>query len=733
VRGPGAAILLALAVARGAAGAEEPMRRLAGTVPPVLATLEVLGPAAADMPLDAVTVVLGLRDRRHLEALLAAQQDPHTPDFHRWLDLTQLADRFGPRRVDYERVRGWFTARGFRVVREVPSRVALVLGGTAGQVAAALATPIQLFRRGSRTYHGPATDPALPESVAVGVRGIFGLDDLPHFQPLARLAGGQVALEPSDLAVAYEAAPLRAAGITGAGYTIAVVARSNFHDSDVEAFAARFTQPPQIAFARRLVDEGSDPGVLPVKGEEVEVLLDTQWAGALAPGAQVNVVISPRGGDIPDSLSKAVHDREGDIITISFSLCESQAPVVGVELFDSLYALANAQGQTVLVASGDNGGTECAPANTTRAAVNALAASPHVVAVGGTSFPLATDGTIPLPPDERTWNDDLGAGGGGESVRFARPLYQLLAGPVVGKRRALPDLALAASPRTPGYFIVEGGVNRVIGGTSAGAPALASMLALVNERVGATGGLGQLVPALYRLGSEQARGLRAPVFRDVTLGDNAVQGGPGFAAGPGFDLATGWGTPLVGPLAAALGGPGRCEPELACLVPAPGPRRQACAAEWLVEHATAPGSRALPPASVVCRDGDPQCDADGSIDGQCTVNVGLCLNVLDTRPAMLDRQGFPACEPAGARGVTLVGPRGDASDPFARSNRAAFAAALDGLPTFSTTLRTACTTTVPLRVPVRPAGSRRTTRLRAQVARAGGNTSTRLRLRCTAS
>src|SRR5204863_8081785 len=130
-----------------------------------------------------------------------------------------------------------------------------------------------------------------------------------------------------------------------------------------------------------------------------------------------------------------------------------------------------------------------------------------------------------------------------------------------------------------------------VGGTSAGVPAFASVLALLNERLattrGVTGGLGQLLPELYRLGSEQALGRRAPVFRDVTTGNNG-----GFDAGPGFDPTTGWGAPLGGALADAIEmeGPGRCEPlidavrpERGCLVPT-GRGANACGGEWLVEQ-----------------------------------------------------------------------------------------------------------------------------------------------------
>src|SRR2546428_308068 len=226
----------------------------------------------------------------------------------------------------------------------------------------------------------------------------------------------------------------------------------------------------------------ADPGILSDEGERIEVLLDTEWAGSLAPGATLNVVIGSQGGNIPEALIKAIDNRAGDVITLSFGLCEQAAPVVTNELFDAFYAIANSLGQTVLVASGDDGGRDCFP-QSLAPAVSGLASSPNVVAVGGTSFTLDPDGSVPANLVERVWEDSGGAGGGGRSIVFGMPRYQIAAGLAgLSSGRALPDLAVAASPVDPGYVVVEGGVAQIVGGTSAGTPALASALALVNQR-----------------------------------------------------------------------------------------------------------------------------------------------------------------------------------------------------------------------------------------------------------
>jgi subtilase family serine protease len=374
--------------------------------------------------LDHVMVFLGLRDRDALEAFIAARQDPRSPRYGERLDAAEIADRFGARRAEYERVRAWFARQGLEVVRDSPFRVAFVLRGPAATFERALSTKLRRVRHRGRTHVAPASDPVLPADVAGAVRGLVGLDDLPAYRPLHRIPQtGTIGLSPDDFAAAYQATGLRQS-FTGAGRAIAVVARSNFEDSDIDGFESLFGV--QLNPVRKLAGR-DDPGVLSDEGEETEVLLDTQWAGALAPGAQLNVVIGSPRGNIPEALETAVNDREGDVITISFGLCEPFAPIIAAELFDAFYAIANAQGQTVLVASGDGGATECDIGDDVLA-VNALASSPHAVAVGGTSLTLADDGSLPAPLVESVWADDFGGSGGGESVLFARPRYQIVVG-----------------------------------------------------------------------------------------------------------------------------------------------------------------------------------------------------------------------------------------------------------------------------------------------------------------
>jgi subtilase family serine protease len=182
-----------------------------------------------------------------------------------------------------------------------------------------------------------------------------------------------------------------------------------------------------------------------------------------------------------------------------------------------------------------------------------------VTAVGGTNlfFGSATN----ADPNgsyqgEIVWNDGFGAGGGGISLLFPEPKFQegvaALNLPPLQEERGVPDVAYNAGvvggvivhlgflppPNPPAAFFI-------FGGTSAGSPQWSGIIADINQVVGHP--VGFLNNRLYKLGRQG----KLP-FHDVTLGDNGFNGVTGFSAGPGYDLATGWGTPNFGNILAAL-------------------------------------------------------------------------------------------------------------------------------------------------------------------------------------
>src|SRR5262249_21605464 len=144
-------------------------RVLAATpsVPPAVAAMVPRGRAAGTLPLPHIVVFLRIPDRPGLDDRTAAERDPGSPGFRRWLDPTEIADRFGARREHYERVRRWFVDRGFGVVADSPYRIALALEGTAQLAADALGAPIGVFRYRGQLYHAPLAAPAPPADLRV--------------------------------------------------------------------------------------------------------------------------------------------------------------------------------------------------------------------------------------------------------------------------------------------------------------------------------------------------------------------------------------------------------------------------------------------------------------------------------------------------------------------------------------------------------------------------------------
>jgi kumamolisin len=195
--------------------------------------------------------------------------------------------------------------------------------------------------------------------------------------------------------------------------------------------------------------------------------------------------------------------------------------------FDSAAQDAAALGVTICAASGDNGSSDGVADGKNH--VDFPASSPHILACGGTSLQSA-NGTI---ESETVWNDGAkgGAGGGGFSVQFPLPAWQAAAGvkPPTGGGRGVPDVSGDADPET-GYQVLVDGQSLVIGGTSAVAPLWSGLIALLNEQLGKP--LGFVQPALYALKSSTG------AFHDITQGSNGA-----FAAGPGWDAASGLGSP----------------------------------------------------------------------------------------------------------------------------------------------------------------------------------------------
>lgn len=514
-----------------------------------------------------VTLVLACPAQAALDKLLADQQDPSSPAYHRWLTPEQFGDRFGRTPAEYAQVNAWLRSQGLRVENTARARNWIAFSGDAQHIEAALHTEIHRYRNGAETHFANATPVSLPRQLAGLVAGIRGLSDSWN-QPRApeyTNGSGTHTLSPADWSIIYDVAPLYAMGIDGTGQRIAVLGRSTTTQAYIDSFRSSFHLPPTTV-EQHLI--GPDPGFTNAANESS---LDLEWSGAIAPGATLVYVYA---NNFNDAAQAAVDQNLAAVMTESFAICEPEGPP-GLR---AIAQQANAQGITWVAAAGDSGAADCdahgffgSTAGLIPAAgglaVGIPASLPEVTAVGGTQFNDST-GTYWNPTNnanggsaisyipESVWNETgaggLLAGGGGASIDFPKPAWQVAPGVPDDHARDVPDIAFSASGNHDGYMVVNSNGQRITGGTSAGAPSFAGVIALLNHYATSKGllpqpGLGNVNPELYRLARTTTN-----VFHDISTGDNIVpclSGTPdctsgflGFAAGPGYDLATGLGS-----------------------------------------------------------------------------------------------------------------------------------------------------------------------------------------------
>jgi len=539
---------------------------LKGQIDPRAQAQYDLGPVDPSTPLGYVTLLLKPADG--LGTFLQDQQNPASANYHRWLTPEQFADRFGLTRGDIAKLTAWLESQGLKVNDIARGRHWITFSGSADQVSRAFQTEIHRYLVNGASHFANSTALSIPAAFANVVSAVSGLNDFRlqsmalQAMPVPALTGGNSHfLTPDDLATIYDITPLYNAGFTGAGQKLAIVGQMALAVSDVQAFRAAFNLPPNDP---QVIVYGLPPGYYLLPG--VESALDVEWSGAVARDAAILYVYSP---DVLTAAQYAVDQNLAPVMTMSYGACELYA----TPGYESVAQQANAQGITWMISSGDWGAATCDYTSPTPQAAKGLTVSfpasvPEVTAVGGTEFDEGSgsywsstntaNGASALSwIPEMAWNDSLersglAATGGGASAFYTKPFWQSGPGVPNDNARDLPDVAFAASPDHDGYEVYTGGTFQVYGGTSFASPVFAGMVALLNQYVAAQGssaqpGLGNINPTLYRLAQATS-----DVFHDVTIGSNivpCVQDSPdcsngqlGYAAGPGYDQATGLGS-----------------------------------------------------------------------------------------------------------------------------------------------------------------------------------------------
>jgi subtilase family serine protease len=507
---------------------ESDLVQLNGNTHPLAISRFDQGTVADALRMEHMFVVLrrNPEQERALEQLTAELQNPHSANYHKWLTADELGRNFGPTQDDIAAVVRWLSSHGLQVNLVHKTGMAIDVSGTAAQVSSAFHTEIHRYSVRGEQHIANASDPRIPAALASVVAGVVSLNDfmpkpllnkpVPSFSfPCTGCPGGfnnaeQYDIAPADFATIYNVAPLYKGSnpITGKGQTVAVLEVTNIMPADVAEFRKVFGLSSYSGtFTQIHPGTGcANPGT---NGAEGEAALDSEWSGAVAPDADVELAscdnTTTNFGAFIAAQNLLDTATPPSVMSLSYLGCEADQGPSGNAFINSLWQQAATEGVSVFVAAGDNAAAGCDdfdlfPVESTGGiAVNGLASTPYNFASGGTDFADTANGTnstywstsntatgrsaksyIPEIP----WNNscagkvlftflgysdgvsfcnsttgsgflDVVGGSGGPSFVYDKPSWQvqILGIPSDGKRD-LPDVSLFASNAFWGHAII---------------------------------------------------------------------------------------------------------------------------------------------------------------------------------------------------------------------------------------------------------------------------------------
>jgi subtilase family serine protease len=522
---------------------------LRSDIMPLVQKAHLLQATDSDQQLN-LSVGLRLRNTALLDNLLNAIYDPGSVLYHHYLTPVEFDQFFAPTLDQVRQVATFMQSQGLTITNIAPNNLLIDATGSVAQVQSAFDTQINDYQLGRHAFYANAAPPSLPVPLSRFITSIGGLDNSVQYQPHYRMLNTSLpelsGYAPTDLAAAYDIAPLQNSGILGDNQTVALFELDGYQASDIAQYFQAYTlASPSITNV--LVD-----GFNGSAGQgAIETELDVEVVAAIAPHARQIVYEGPDTTQgLNDTYNRIVTDHRVHIATTSWGICESSSGPGELQTLDAIFKQAAAQGISFFAASGDSGAYDCGDTNPS---VDSPASDPYVTGVGGTNLQLNSGAY----DHESVWSNlrsrlhgPMGAGsGGGISNTFRRPAWQ--SGPGVANQysngnRQVPDVTADADPAT-GYSIYCTVMNAgcpssgwiTIGGTSAAAPLWAGGMALINQYLKAhnTALIGSANPTLYRLFKGQQT---FPAFHDITDGTNLL-----YPATTGYDLASGLGSPDI--------------------------------------------------------------------------------------------------------------------------------------------------------------------------------------------
>jgi kumamolisin len=520
---------------------------LAGSARELLPDSRAAGSIDASEVTSVTVRVRSAADPADLEQKVRALHDQPLQN-REYFSREALAAQHGARADDLDGIERFAQQHNLMVSRRNAAERTLVLTGALGDLLSAFHADLHMFHHSSGTYRGRRGEIFIPAQFEHVITGVFGFDTRPkHKSPrrgkvMGSNQSGADGVFATEFAKRYNfPTEFQGTRLDGSGQCIAIIELGGgFSNTDLQVFfqEAGLVKPNVVAVSvDGAVNRPTRTG--PADGE---VMLDIEVAGAVAPGATLAVYFAPnQGNGFLDAVNAAVHDAERNpsVISISWGGPEEPSNQQATQAYHEVFVEAAALGVTICVAAGDHGTADLDAFHWDKQIhVDHPAADDFVLACGGTQ--------VDAQGRDVVWNDGTPFGnvpggggwatGGGISQTIALPSYQGNANVPVsiatGKPgRGVPDIAMSAT----NYFTRVQGTEGASGGTSAVAPLMASLIALLNQAKKKR--VGFLNPFLY---GNVAKG----IVRDVTIGTNAISNTVnGYAASPGWDACTGLGTP----------------------------------------------------------------------------------------------------------------------------------------------------------------------------------------------
>ena len=599
------------------ATASQRMVTMKGTAHPAASRFADVGSVNPQLTITGLSLhaLPSAAQQKELQALLDAQQDPTSPLFHKWLTPAEFGARYGLSDNDLAALKDWLATQGFSVISVSPSRTTIRFSGTVSQIESAFHTQLHRFQTGNEEHFANTTDIQLPASIAAvspQIRGLNNFRPKPHVKrakpayTAGTNAGVVTYLTPGDWATIYNVSPIYnqtcgSNACDGTGMHVAVVGQTYVNTTDMTSFrtASGLSAPkinyvciyPSVASPNSSTCTSS--AAISTQGDLGEADLDIQWAGGIAKNATVDYVYAPfqewctntncTGNEVADPntnygaydvfdaledavTSYTVNGSVVPVISMSYTSCESLINSAFVSWTNWLASEANAQGQTILVASGDDGAFGCDWYGDYPAKYGVYAPapnnSPQITAVGGTTLsgdqgaqstywnvsnPSSPSSVVNIATalsyiPETAWNDSvangqLSASGGGVSSYYALPSWQSSLAPSGVTGRMIPDVSFSASPDSNAYlycsydlvleygtqygtecysgFWTSKGYIPAIGGTSAGTPSFAGMLTLLVQKYGPQGNINPMLYSIANNSANYTSGLTGAVFHEI--------------------------------------------------------------------------------------------------------------------------------------------------------------------------------------------------------------------------